>query len=102
MDDSDDPIRHRAHVIISPDRVIGAWWRKGGHALHPDDLEALFEAVPQVLVVRQGSSGRMQVAQKTRQAPRAAGIELVALPAQKAVETYNRLRERRAIVADRI
>ncbi len=50
----------------------------------------------------QGAYGWMQVIGETRQALRAAGIELVALPAQKAVETYNRLRERRAIVADRI
>ena len=67
--------------------------------MHPDDLEALFEAVPQVLVVRQGSSGRMQVAQKTRQAPRAASVELVGSPTQGAVETYNATRKGRAVTA---
>lgn len=52
-----------------------------------------------VLVVGQGAYGRMQVTQETRQVVQATGIELVALPAQKAVETYNCLRERRAVAA---
>jgi hypothetical protein len=90
---------HNKDVIILPDRVIGGWWRKEGHALHPDDLEAVFEAVPQVLVVGQGASSRIQVTQETRPAVQAAGIELVALPTQKAVETYNAMRGERAIAA---
>ena len=31
-------------VIILPERVIGGWWRKEGHALHPADLEVVIEA----------------------------------------------------------
>ena len=86
-------------VIILPDQVIGAWWRKEGHALHPDDLEAVFEAAPEVLVVGQGVYSRMQVTHETRQMLRAAGIELVAMSTPKAVETYNAKREGRAVAA---
>jgi hypothetical protein len=86
-------------VIILPDRVIGGWWRKEGHTLHPDDLEAVFEAAPEVLVVGKGASGQMQVASKARQALQKASIELVASPTGKAVETYNEMRNEQAVAA---
>jgi len=86
-------------VIILPDRVIGAWWRKEGHALHPDDLEAVFEAAPEVLVVGQGVYSRMQVTHETRQTLQAAGIELVAMSTPTTVEAYNAEREGRAVAA---
>jgi hypothetical protein len=90
---------HGKDVIILPDRVIGGWWRREGHILHPNDLEAVFEAAPEVLVVGQGAYGRMQVARETRQALRAAGIELLALPTEEAVEAYNAMREKRSVAA---
>ena len=84
---------HSRDVIILPERVLGGWWRKEGHALHPEDLEAVFEAAPDTLIVGQGVYGRMRVTSETRQALRAAGIELVALPTGEACETYNTMRE---------
>jgi hypothetical protein len=90
---------HHKDVIILPDRVVGGWWRKEGHLLSPDDLQAVIEAAPEVLVVGQGASGMMQVAEETRQALQAANIELIALPTAQAVETYNRLRGERAVAA---
>jgi len=86
-------------VIVLPDQVIGGWWRKEGHALHPDDLEAVFEARPEVLVVGKGASGRMQVTEEARQALQEASIELVALSTEKAVETYNNVRKERTVAA---
>jgi hypothetical protein len=90
---------HYKDVIILPNRVVAGWWRKEGHTLHPQDLEAVFEAAPEVLVVGQGASGLMRVAPETEQALRDAGIELIALPTKQAVETYNRLRGERAVAA---
>ena len=90
---------HDRDVIILPDRVLGGWWRKEGHVLHPDDLEAVFEAAPALLVVGQGAYGRMEVAPETRQALQAAGIELLAQPTEQACQTYNRLREGQTVVA---
>jgi len=86
-------------VIILPDRVLGGWWRKEGHVLRPGDLEAVFEAAPDLLVVGQGAYGKMRVTAETRRALRAAGIELVALPTEKACRTYNTLRERKTVAA---
>jgi hypothetical protein len=90
---------HHNDVIILPNRVIGGWWRKEGHALHPGDLDAVFEAAPEVLVVGQGASGLMRVTEETKQALKDASIELVALPTGKAVEAYNDLRDERAVAA---
>ena len=86
-------------VIILPGGVLAGRWRREGHLLHPDDLEAVVDAHPELLVVGQGASGRMQVAPETTQALDAAGIELVALPTEQACETYNRLRQERQVAA---
>jgi len=90
---------HTLDVIILPDRVVGGWWRQEGHRLHPGDLGPVFEAAPELLVVGQGTFSRMRVTAETRQALQAADIELVALPTEEAVETYNRLRQERAVAA---
>lgn len=90
---------HTKDLVILPDRVVGGWWRKEGHTLHPDDLAVVLKAAPDVLVVGKGTFGRMYITQETEQALQAAGIELVAQPTQKAVETYNRLREERKVAA---
>jgi hypothetical protein len=88
-----DGASHDADVIILPERVLGGWWRREGHVLHPEDLEAVFEAAPEKLVVGQGANGRMRITSGTRRALEKAGIELVALPTGEACERYNGLRE---------
>jgi hypothetical protein len=90
---------HTRDVIVLPDRVLGGWWRQEGHTLHPDDLAAVFETAPAVLVVGQGAYGQMRVTGATRQALQAAGIELLASPTEEACQTYNSLRERQAVAA---
>jgi hypothetical protein len=90
---------HERDLIILPDRVRGDWWRQKGHALHVDDLEAVFEAGPEVLVVGQGAYARMRVTPEARHALQTAGIELVVQPTEQACQTYNRLREQRPAAA---
>lgn len=90
---------HSRDVIILPDRVIGGWWRQEGHALHPGDLQAVFQAAPQALVVGQGANGMMRVTQETRRALHAAGIELVVQATGEACQTYNAMRQERPVAA---
>lgn len=90
---------HDRDLIILPDQVQGGWWRKEGHALHPADLEVVFEARPDLLVVGQGANGRMQVTWETHQALEAAGIELVVQPTAQACQSYNRLCGQRVVAA---
>jgi hypothetical protein len=86
-------------VILLPDRVISNWWRRQGHALCPEDLDAVFEAAPQVLIVGQGSPGRLRVNPETERALQAAGIELIAMPTQQACQAYNERCGRQSVAA---
>ncbi|MCL7453252.1 MAG: Mth938-like domain-containing protein [Anaerolineae bacterium] len=90
---------HTRDLIILPGRVVGGWWRQEGHRLDADDLDAVFEAKPEVLVVGQGAYGRMKVPPETAQAIAEQGIELVAQPTGQACDTYNELRDGRQVAA---
>jgi hypothetical protein len=90
---------HSKDLIILPERVVAGWWRKEGHNLLPEDLEAVIAAQPEVLVVGKGAYGRVRVAAETRQALQEAGIELVAQNTKKACQTYNELRLQQRVAA---
>ncbi len=90
---------HTKDLIILPDQVVGGWWRQEGHAVHPDDLAAVLNAEPEILIVGQGASGRMHVTPEAEQVLQAASIELVAQPTEPACQTYNRMREQRRVAA---
>ncbi len=79
-------------VILLPDRVVGNWWRQEGHRLSTDDLQAVFDVAPEILVVGTGAYGLMKVPQETAQALDAAGIELRAARTGQAWKMYNDLR----------
>ncbi len=78
-------------LILLPDRVRANWWRDEGHRLSPADLEDVFEARPDVLVIGTGAHGVMRVPPETKRAVEEAGIELVAEKTGRAVERYNEL-----------
>lgn len=90
---------HDKDVIILPGEVIGNWWRDEGHSLHPDDLDAVFQAGPDVLVIGQGAYGRMQVPAETRKAIEDAGIEVIEQKTTQAHHTYNQMRADRNVAA---
>jgi hypothetical protein len=90
-----DGEEHTNDLILLPDRVVGNWWRNEGHRLSADDLDAVFDAQPEVLVVGTGAHGVMAVPQKTRQAVTDAGIELRVAETGEAWNTYNRLQDER-------
>ena len=94
-----DGATYQNDVIILPDGVKPEWWRDKGHILQPQDLDAVLDANPEVLVVGQGASGRMQVTQETRESLDGAGIELIAAPTPDAIETYNQMRRDRNVAA---
>ena len=86
-------------VIVLPDRVIANWWRREGHRVYPEDLEDVFGAAPEVLVVGQGMPGRMRVNPETERALHAAGIELVVLPTKEACRVYGELAAQKVAAA---
>ena len=84
-----DDNTYSADLILLPDRVIGSWWRKSGHCLHPDDLTGIVEAAPDVLVIGTGSFGVMQVPADTVAFLKSNGIAPVVLKTDAACREYN-------------
>ena len=83
-------------LILLPDRVVSNWWRDQGHRLSAADLNDVFDAQPEVLIVGTGASGVMDVPQDTRDAVRDAGIELEVTTTDEAWKRYNDLQGERA------
>ncbi len=94
-----DGKRYCGDVIIYPDRVEENWWRKQGHSLAPEDIAEVLQSPPDVLVVGQGSSSRMDVPPRTQRRLSEAGVQVIAEPTEQACETYNRLRLRQRVAA---
>ena len=94
-----DGQRHTRDLIILRERVIGGWWRKEGHELHPEDLSAVLEAAPDVLVVGTGAHELMRVTDKTRRALETAGVRLIVLTTASAVDAYHELRQTTRVAA---
>jgi hypothetical protein len=91
---------YRADVIIYPDRVEGDWWRTHGHSLDVADLEGVFDAAPEVLIVGTGANGAMTVPQEVAEEIDGRGIELIVERTARACARFNEVsREQRAVAA---
>jgi len=86
-----DGVNYSSDCIILGDTVQSNWWRKQGHSLSAEDLQAVIAARPSVLVVGCGASTLMKVSEETRQALRQHNIQTEALDTHKAVERFNEL-----------
>ena len=86
-------------VIITPQGVLPNWWRAQGHSLSMADLAEVMKHPPEILVIGQGSFGRMDVPADTRQQLEAAGVQVFTQNTKAACQTYNQLRETKHIVA---
>lgn len=78
-------------VIVLPERVVRNWWRREGHSLVLEDLEAVLDELPARLVVGTGAHGRMRPDPETIETLRERGVEVEALPTDEAVRRYGAL-----------
>jgi len=78
-------------LILLPDDIRPEWWRRHGHTLLEDDLDEIFAAGPDLLVIGTGAQGGMTVPEETWEAFKQAGIETVIEKTPRAVQAYNRL-----------
>jgi len=80
---------YTSDVIILSAEVRPNWRRDEGHVLKPVDLGAIFQALPQTLVVGRGAYGQMRIPAETVDALKGAGVELICATTPEAVTTYN-------------
>jgi hypothetical protein len=67
-------------VIVLPERVVRDWWRKDGHGLVLEDLDAVLEELPERLLVGTGAYGRLRPDPSTIATLRARGVDVEVLP----------------------
>lgn len=90
---------YSSDVIIYRDKVDASWWRKEGHRLYPEDIIDALNARPDILIIGTGYSGVMTVQKRTVDHIAARGIEVKVERTGKAVDLYNRLQERKNVIA---
>lgn len=79
-------------ILIYPDgQISDRWWRRHGHQLALEDIEALIAAEPEIIVIGTGVYGRMLPEPGLEQVMADRGIELVLAPTSDAVSFFNRL-----------
>ncbi len=83
--------KHSQDLKIVEGEILGGWWRKEGHSVHPEDVEDVLGVKPEFLVVGMGQPGLMQVTPELRSALADARVHLIELPTAQAVETFNEL-----------
>ncbi|MEW6584928.1 MAG: MTH938/NDUFAF3 family protein [Nitrospirota bacterium] len=86
-------------MIIYPDKVDSAWWRKEGHRLQIDDLADVIKARPEVLVIGAGYSGVMAVPEETISHLESLGIVVHVERTTRAVELFNELQKTKKAIA---
>ena len=86
-------------LIICPDGILTDWWRKEGHSLRPEDLDAVIGLEPEVLIVGCGRDDRLKVPEETRRWITSLGIELIELPTGEACDRYNELAVQSKVIA---
>ena len=76
-------------LLICGDSVKSNWVRGEGHLLKPKDLEWIVDREPDLLIVGKGSSGRMNIDERTRSRLKKIGIDLWSDTTDEAVEYFN-------------
>ena len=78
-------------VIVLPHRVVRNWWRKDGHSLVIEDLEAVLDELPERLVVGTGASGQMRPEAEALDLLRQRGIDVDIKKTDEAVRLFAEL-----------
>ena len=95
-----DGKRYTTDILIYPDgQVSDHWWRRHGHRLGLEDLDALLAVKPEIIVIGTGIYGRMLPEPDLEQTMINQGIELVLAPTGEAVTHFNHLPSSRRIGA---
>ncbi len=90
---------YTSDLIILPERIIDDWWRQEGHRLAVDDLQEVFAAEVEVLVVGTGEFGAMKVPPETVTALQNQGVEVQVAPTDQACQIFEELHDHKRTAA---
>jgi len=82
---------YTSDVVICPEGVDDGWWRRKGHELSCKDLEPVWAARPELLVIGTGAYGAMRVLPEARELMQARCAQVHILPTTQAWAKYNEL-----------
>ena len=78
-------------VIVLPERVVRNWWRREGHALVLEDLDAVLDELPGRLIVGTGAQNQMKPDSEMLAELKSRGVDVEVLPTDEAVRRYETL-----------
>lgn len=90
---------YSSDLIIYPERIDSSWWRKVGHSVCLEDLEAVLEYEPEILIFGKGKPGYMDVPKRVQDELRRRGIEIRIFNTTEAVKEFNKSYKLKKIVA---
>jgi len=94
-----DGKKYTKDLIVFPDRIQPDWWRKTGHLLTLEDIQEILDYRPRVLVIGTGVSGLMKVDDAVLEKLESMDIEYVIERSSKVVKEYNKVCDKRAVLA---
>ena len=94
-----DGSEHTRDLIVLPDRVITNWWRRDGHSLAIEDLDAVLDELPELLIVGVGAYGRLHSDPGVIAALERRGVAVECLHTNDAVRRFAEVDERRTAAA---
>ena len=77
-------------VLVCREMLVSPWWRKQGHVVQVNDLEAVLAHKPDVIVLGQGQPGQMKASRELEDHLQALEIDLIQKPTHEAVQIFNR------------
>ena len=94
-----DGQRYSTDLKIIAGQVAPDWWRREGHSICKEDVTDVIAAKPDVFVLGTGAYGSMKVPKPFEKLMESFGIQLIARPTAKAVQTYNELCQTKSVAA---
>jgi hypothetical protein len=95
-----DGKKYTSDLVIFPDgHVVDSWRRKSGHRLSGDDIRALIESKPDVIIAGTGVNGLVIPEKELEKKLSQKGIDFIYAPNQSAIEHYNELMTKKSVGA---
>ena len=94
-----DDEKYTSDIIIFPEKVISAWWRREGHFLQDVDIKEVLKRKPEKFIIGTGYYGYLKVDRELKKKLSDMDIKAYYEKTPKAVEMYNSLNDKKNVIA---